>query len=123
MFLQSIDFQQDDELPEIVKVNQNRIIVLFRSYGDAVGTFRAPIESLWWGHRTPLGGTTMSLEHLDSVRIIRNKEMPSVIGMSPRQWKRLKRLGDCPPEIRLSERVLGYRLSDVKTWLDKKQGA
>jgi predicted DNA-binding transcriptional regulator AlpA len=76
------------------------------------------------------GGLGMSLEHspgrysdFDSVRIIRDGDMPDIIGTSRSSWLRMKQGGDCPPAIRLSVRQVGYRLSDVKVWLDKKQGA
>jgi predicted DNA-binding transcriptional regulator AlpA len=75
-------------------------------------------------------GLAMSLEHspgrysdFDSVRIIRDGDMPDIIGTSRSSWLRMKQGGDCPPAIRLSVRQVGYRLSDVKVWLDKKQGA
>jgi predicted DNA-binding transcriptional regulator AlpA len=72
----------------------------------------------------------MSLEHspgrnsdLDSIRVIRDHDMPETIGTSSSSWQRMKRQGDTPPVTMLSERQKGYRLSDIKIWLDAKREA
>jgi len=65
----------------------------------------------------------MSDSDFNSVRVIRDGEMPGVIGTSPSSWLRMKREGDHPPITMLSERQKGYRLCDVKEWLDAKREA
>jgi predicted DNA-binding transcriptional regulator AlpA len=73
-------------------------------------------------------GAALSLEHppgrnsdLDSIRIVRDHEMPETIGTSSSSWQRMKRQGDTPAVTWLSERQRGYRVSDIRVWLDKKR--
>src|SRR5580658_1792645 len=78
-----------------------------------------PIVHPHQGARQPAKGGTMGIDHhLDSVRVLTKKETLHATGLSEDTWDRLKERGETPPETQLSERRFGYRLVDVKKWLD-----
>ena len=63
----------------------------------------------------------MAIDYLDSVRVLTKKETLHATGLSEDTWDRLKERGETPPETQLSERRFGYRLIDVKEWLDRRR--
>ena len=63
----------------------------------------------------------MSADHLESVRVVSRSEAWRVCSLSPDTWERLERLGKTPPITRLSERRVGYRLTDLQKWLDARR--
>ena len=60
-------------------------------------------------------------DDLDSIRVLSEPETYRAVGVSDRTWERLKAIGDVPPKTRLSEGRVGYRVSDIKDWLDKRR--
>ena len=79
-------------------------------------------------HPAPASGRTPTGEerhhgkdYLDSVRVLTKKETLHATGLSEDTWDRLKERGETPPETQLSERRFGYRLVDVKKWLDRRR--
>jgi predicted DNA-binding transcriptional regulator AlpA len=60
-------------------------------------------------------------DSLDSVRVLSEPELRDVLNLSERIWDRMKRGGDAPPRTQLSERRVGYRVCDVKEWLDARR--
>jgi predicted DNA-binding transcriptional regulator AlpA len=58
---------------------------------------------------------------LDSIRVLSEPETYRTVGLSDRTWDRLKSIGDVPPKTRLSEGRVGYRVCDIKDWLDKRR--
>jgi predicted DNA-binding transcriptional regulator AlpA len=60
-------------------------------------------------------------DSLDLIRVLSEPETIRAIGVSDRTWDRLKSIGDAPPKTRLSEGRIGYRISDIKEWLDKRR--
>jgi hypothetical protein len=57
----------------------------------------------------------------DSVRVVDEPTAIMLAGVSPRTWDRLRARGDVPPITRLSCRRIGYRLADLKKWLDARR--
>jgi predicted DNA-binding transcriptional regulator AlpA len=58
---------------------------------------------------------------LDSVRVLTEPQTYRVLGISDRTWDRLKAAGDVPPKTRLSEGRIGYRVCDIRAWLDRRR--
>lgn len=54
-------------------------------------------------------------------RIIRASELAEMLGISkPTLWRMEKR-GELPPKIRISKRVVGWRESDISSWLNSRE--
>jgi predicted DNA-binding transcriptional regulator AlpA len=60
-------------------------------------------------------------DDINSIRVLSEPETYRTLGLSDRTWERLKSIGDVPPKTRLSEGRVGYRLCDIKEWLDKRR--
>ena len=60
-------------------------------------------------------------DNLDAVRVLSERETIRVANLSERTWDRLKAIGDVPPKTRLSPGRVGYRVSDIKMWLDARR--
>jgi predicted DNA-binding transcriptional regulator AlpA len=60
------------------------------------------------------------MDDLDSVRVLTRPEAVKALGVSIRTWERLEAAGDAPPKVRLSQGRIGYRLSDIQNWLDRR---
>ena len=58
-----------------------------------------------------------------SPRIIRLPEVVDRIGMSRGSVYRLMTLGRFPKSVKLSERAVGWRESDLDAWLESRQHA
>ncbi len=61
------------------------------------------------------------MDPLDSIRVVTKPEAQRVCGLSPDTWDRMERRGETPPITRLSERRIGYRLVDLRAWLDARR--
>jgi hypothetical protein len=59
----------------------------------------------------------MSDENLDLVKVVDEPTAQSLIGVSARTWDRMR----APPITRLSRRRIGYRIADLKAWLDARR--
>ena len=57
----------------------------------------------------------------DLVRVVDEQTAIMLTGVSPRTWDRLRARGEAPPATRLSERRIGYRIVDLKNWLDARR--
>ena len=55
---------------------------------------------------------------IDYVR--RKNEAAKICGVSPRTLDRLAKLGKGPARTRITERIIGYRDSALKTFLDSR---
>jgi predicted DNA-binding transcriptional regulator AlpA len=60
-------------------------------------------------------------EDLDSVRVISRNDAIKLAGVSTRTWDRMEAAGMLPPKTRISERRIGYRVADLKAWLDARR--
>jgi predicted DNA-binding transcriptional regulator AlpA len=64
----------------------------------------------------------MSADHLvEDLRIVSRAEAWRLCSLSPDTWHRLEERGQTPPLTRLSERRVGYRLTDLRHWLDARR--
>jgi prophage regulatory protein len=53
-------------------------------------------------------------------RVVSRDEAASILGLSTLRLDRLHGEGIGPARIRLSERRVGYRVSDLRAWLDSR---
>jgi predicted DNA-binding transcriptional regulator AlpA len=58
---------------------------------------------------------------LEKLKVIRDVEMPELLGVSSRTWERMRACGDHPPKVQISERRIGYVTADVEEWLNAKR--
>jgi hypothetical protein len=58
---------------------------------------------------------------LDSVRVVGKADAIKLTNVSPRTWDRMEAAGETPPKTRISERRIGYRISDLRVWLDARR--
>jgi hypothetical protein len=63
----------------------------------------------------------MSEDFLDSVRVIGKAEAIKIANVSLRTWDRMEAAGETPPKTQLSERRIGYRIVDLRAWLDRRR--
>jgi hypothetical protein len=63
----------------------------------------------------------MSPDLEDSLRVISRVEAQRLSSVSPDTWLRLEKSGRTPPLTRLSDRRVGYRLVDLRHWLDARR--
>jgi predicted DNA-binding transcriptional regulator AlpA len=63
----------------------------------------------------------MTSDTLDSVRVVDEQTAIMLTGVSPRTWDRMRARGETPPITKLSERRIGYRIVDLKAWLDARR--
>jgi predicted DNA-binding transcriptional regulator AlpA len=63
----------------------------------------------------------MDTDELDAVRVLTRSETVRVLGVSDRTFDRIELAGDGPPKTRLSTGRIGYRVSDLKAWLDRRR--
>jgi predicted DNA-binding transcriptional regulator AlpA len=61
------------------------------------------------------------LNGLDAVKVVDEKTAAELVGVSLRTWDRMRARGETPPFTKLSERRIGYRLIDLKQWLDARR--
>ena len=57
----------------------------------------------------------------DLVRVVDEQTAIMLTGVSPRTWDRLRARGEALPATKLSERRIGYRIIDLKNWLDARR--
>jgi predicted DNA-binding transcriptional regulator AlpA len=57
----------------------------------------------------------------DSVRVVNEQTAARLSGVSPRTWDRMRARGETPPITKISERRIGYRLTDLRAWLDSRR--
>ena len=60
-------------------------------------------------------------EGLNAIRVLNEVELRQMLGISERTFDRLRYRGDLPPKTQLSDRRVGYRVSDVEEWLDRRR--
>jgi predicted DNA-binding transcriptional regulator AlpA len=60
-------------------------------------------------------------DDLDAIRVLTRPETIKAVGVSDMTWSRLEAAGDVPPKTRLSQNRVGYRVADIKTWLDARR--
>jgi predicted DNA-binding transcriptional regulator AlpA len=55
------------------------------------------------------------------VKVLTRRETVKALSLSERSFKRLEAKGDIPPKTRLSDRRVGFRVSDIVAWLDARR--
>jgi predicted DNA-binding transcriptional regulator AlpA len=60
-------------------------------------------------------------DSFESVRVVDEPTAIEIVGVSPRTWDRMKARGELPTKTRLSTNRVGYRLIDIKEWLDRRR--
>jgi predicted DNA-binding transcriptional regulator AlpA len=65
--------------------------------------------------------STKSPDALLDIRVVDRKTAAELIGVSPRTFDRLIALGDAPRSTKLSARRIGYRICDLRAWLDARR--
>jgi predicted DNA-binding transcriptional regulator AlpA len=60
-------------------------------------------------------------DDLDAIRVLNRSDTIMMVGLSDRTWDRLEAAGDTPPKTRISQGRIGYRVSDLKEWLDRRR--
>jgi hypothetical protein len=63
----------------------------------------------------------MSDDAFECVRVVDESTAIMLANVSPRTWDRLRARGEGPPITKLSDRRIGYRLVDLKAWLDARR--
>jgi predicted DNA-binding transcriptional regulator AlpA len=61
------------------------------------------------------------MDNLDSIRVLTRLETVEALGLSDRTFDRLEAVGDVPQKTRLSTGRVGYRVADIKAWLDRRR--
>jgi predicted DNA-binding transcriptional regulator AlpA len=57
----------------------------------------------------------------ESVRVVDKKTAREIVGVSRNTWDRLAATGQTPPVTQISPNRVGYRLVDLKAWLDARR--
>jgi hypothetical protein len=57
----------------------------------------------------------------ESVRIVDEPTAIGLLDISKDTWKRMRDRGEGPPVTKISERRIGYRLIDLRRWLDARR--
>jgi predicted DNA-binding transcriptional regulator AlpA len=62
-----------------------------------------------------------SIPGFESVLVVDEPTAVKLAGLSPRTWDRMRARGETPPITQLSERRIGYRIFDLRMWLDARR--
>jgi predicted DNA-binding transcriptional regulator AlpA len=57
---------------------------------------------------------------LDGLKVLSRPEVIALLNISKVTFDRLEQKGGGPRKVRLSPRRIGYRVCDVKAWLDSR---
>jgi predicted DNA-binding transcriptional regulator AlpA len=57
----------------------------------------------------------------DSVRVVDKPTACRIVGVDRRTWERMESRRETPPKTRLSPNRTGYRIADLKAWLDARR--
>ena len=56
-------------------------------------------------------------------RVLNTNKSATLVGLSVREWERLRAKGKTPPPIRLGTRKFGYVVADLLAWIESRKGA
>jgi len=54
------------------------------------------------------------------MKLIRPNQLAEMLSVSTVTLWRMEKRGDLPPRIKISERAVGWRESDIEAWLNEK---
>jgi predicted DNA-binding transcriptional regulator AlpA len=60
-------------------------------------------------------------DSLDAIRVLNRSETLKIVGLSDRTWDRIEERGEGPPKTRISKGRIGYRVCDIRAWLDRRR--
>jgi predicted DNA-binding transcriptional regulator AlpA len=64
---------------------------------------------------------TSVVTDVNTVKVLNRRDAVAHLGVSARTFERIEAAGDGPAKTRLSEGRIGYRVSDLETWLDARR--
>lgn len=70
---------------------------------------------------TVAGNHSTVAERAELKRILQEREVAPMLGVSVTHLRRLRRAGQAPRHVALGSRLLGYQLGDVLAWLDERR--
>jgi predicted DNA-binding transcriptional regulator AlpA len=73
------------------------------------------------GKLTCAGKEAQAMSGLGMNKVLSRRQTSEMLGLSLRTFARLEYAGDVPPRIKLSTRRVGYRLSEVRAWIDARE--
>ena len=56
----------------------------------------------------------------ETMKLIRPNQLAEMLSVSTVTLWRMEKRGDLPPRIKISERAVGWRESDIEAWLNEK---
>jgi predicted DNA-binding transcriptional regulator AlpA len=59
------------------------------------------------------------MDQLDRIRT--RKQVAEILNISTRTLTRMESRGELPPRVRITERIFGYRDSDLNKWLEARK--
>jgi predicted DNA-binding transcriptional regulator AlpA len=63
------------------------------------------------------------VQDIEAIKVLNRRDAIKHLGVSERSFQRLEARGDGPPKTRLSKGRIGYRVSDIREWLDARREA
>jgi predicted DNA-binding transcriptional regulator AlpA len=63
------------------------------------------------------------LKDLDANRYVTEAAAAHLLGVSYRTLYRMAERGEGPPRLKLSDRMVRYRLADIEAWVNERAGA
>jgi predicted DNA-binding transcriptional regulator AlpA len=64
--------------------------------------------------------TSLSVETLENLRVLSEPEAIRLTGISKPTWERMRARGETPPLVRISRRRIGYRVGDLRKWIEAR---
>lgn len=61
------------------------------------------------------------MDNFAAIRVLSRAATIRMVGLSDRTWDRLEAAGDTPPKTRISQGRIGYRVTDIREWLDRRR--
>ena len=61
------------------------------------------------------------MDDFDSVRVVDKQTAIRLLGLTTSTFNRMRARGETPPHTQLSERRIGYRIFDIRKWLDARR--
>lgn len=62
--------------------------------------------------------TSLSSDALEDLRVLSEPEAIRLAGISKPTWERMRARGETPPLVRISRRRIGYRVGDLRKWIE-----
>jgi predicted DNA-binding transcriptional regulator AlpA len=92
-----------------------------RSAEIAVAPDAKPVGAIPAAPKT--GPPPLDAARLPDFAIVSREQASVILGVSIDTLKRLVAAGKGPPRIKVSEKRVGYRISDLKAWLEQRPAA